>query len=49
MTTLVTLVGQYQSIPAPVVLTTTLITSIPVMILFLAAQKLFVQALRSGS
>jgi len=49
MTTLVTLVGQYQTISAPIVLTTTLITSIPVMILFLATQKLFIRALRAGS
>lgn len=49
MTTLVTLVGQYQTITAPIVLTTTLIASIPTMLLFLAAQKLFVQALKAGS
>lgn len=49
MTTLVTLVGQYQTITAPIVLTTTLIASLPTMVLFLAAQKLFIQALKSGS
>jgi ABC-type glycerol-3-phosphate transport system permease component len=49
MATLSTLVGQYASIPVPIVLTVTIIASLPTAFLYLVGQKLFVQGLKAGS
>jgi multiple sugar transport system permease protein len=49
MTTLVTLVGQYATIPVPIVLTVAFIVSLPTALLFLIGQRLFVAGLKAGS
>lgn len=49
MSTISTLVGQYQNIKMPIVLCATLIASLPTAFLYIVGQKLFVAGLKAGS
>jgi len=49
MSTISTLVGQYQNIKMPIVLCATLIASLPTAFLYIVGQRLFVAGLKAGS